>query len=256
VPAEGGGTQAPPPGTTPAPAAGTVEPPAPVAPKEPAPFASPAEQAAAENRLAKFLEEHDAEVKRLAQSEADKRYNGLQEEMKKDREVRLAHEKELREQVRTLQLNGLQPEEQERLKKAWEQDDRTADLDLREQANEDWTRKLVIAQALQESGQFGVEEGDLQGLTPEEVQIFCAEAKAAYYEEKAKGGAAPTAPAASAAPAPAPAVPAPQGAHTPSDVGGGGGSAPPVKFNTEMGEDAMRENLAAMPWQSVPVPRK
>lgn len=204
-------------------------------------------------RLDEFLKEQVETAKREAQGLADKRINAIQEDMKKDREAREAREKDLNDKVRNLQLQGLQPEEQERLKKVWEQDDRTAALDAHEKELDSFYKSLVTAKAVMDYGQFGVEEGDLQGLAPEEVQVFCAEAKAAFYEEKAKAG--PAQPAVPVqAPAPAPAAPAPQGAHAPSDVGGGGGAVQPKQFDTGQGEDVMLKNLKDMEWQSIPQP--
>ena len=263
---EGGGTAPTPTAEAPPATSGTAPPTPPpegdAAGAAPAPAApTPEEEAAALQKLDTFIEEQldtrAEEIRRKVQSDSDKRVGKLEEETKAAK----AQAQALQAQIREFQLNGLSPEDQAKLRAAWEQDDRSTSLDERETALHEYHHALMVATALKDYGAYGVTEEDLKTLTVEEVQLFCAEAKAGYYEELTKQGGTgasgaqpPAMPQAPAQPAPPTTPPAPASVHAPSDVGGGGATPPPAELSEEQTEQAMLDNLRKLPWENIQAP--
>lgn len=221
-------------------------------------FESEEELQAAVQRLNDFVEEQKAqereELRREFQSSTDQRITRIQEEARE-------REKQLRNELRELQTHGLSDEEKAKLQATWEQDDRKGDLDEYAKKLDDMHVALNVATLLKDYAEYGVEEKDLEELkSVEEMQLFCAEVKASYFEELAKRG--PQKPSAGEETRPEqkgaekPPAAAPAGASAPSDVGGGGAAPPPKEPRTDASPEALEENLRAMGWETVQVPQK
>lgn len=247
-----------------APAGGKPEEPAPELQPEPKPAvdagAAPApaagestteewspEELEALQKLNEFFEtnvaERTSEALRNQQSGYDKRINQLQQTIDQSK----SQAAELQKQIRELQIQGMPEAEQARLRAHYEQEDRTAALNEREQAMDEWHRELFVTSLVLEFNQFGVTEAQLTECeSPEDMEALCLEAKANYYEALANGKQpAPAAPTAAkpAAPVAQPAQKAPAGASAPSDVGGGGKPGEEPTFRTDTGPDALLANL-------------
>jgi len=247
--------------TEPPPAAAKEEAPA-AAPAEPAPestaeadeFKGEEEKQAAIKKLDAFLEERATEkaeeVRRETQSASDKRAATLETQMKASQDAT----KQLKDELRELKISGLSEDEQKAMRKAWEAEDRTSDLDTYAKELDIYHKELVVTTLVKDYGDYGVTAKDLGEMeNPEEMELFCVEAKAAFLEEKLKQQkGAPASADAAAASQPKPAdKPAPAGAHAPSDAGGGGASPPPKEPRTDKGPEALEENLRGMEWQTV-----
>jgi hypothetical protein len=218
----------------------------------PPPQATPEEEAEALRKLDGFLEEQLKATAEETRRGMQKLYDPKIDKLTKDIEAASAREKQFREEIRQLQLQGVDEDQKSKLKAVWEQEDKKSELDTYAKQLEDYHRDLMVATMIKDYSDYGVEEKDLGGLTLEEMQIFCAEAKAAYFEELSKKGPPPLT-------APPPIVqqgaPAPAGVNARSDVGGGGGANPPVKLSEEQSPRAMAENLAKLPWETISIKR-
>jgi len=103
-----------------------------------------------------------------------------------------------------------------------------------------------------------VKESDLQSKTVEEMELYCSQRKADYFEQQVKNAGTKPAPAAPAAPAPASPPPtetpggaAPAGATAPSDTGASAPAPGEQEFDKGTGREAMRKNLANIPVETV-----
>lgn len=185
---------------------------------------------------------------------------------------------QLQAEIRSIRAEGLTDEQQADLKKVYEQDDRSADLQKWSEDLTSYHLGLSAKGMLLDYADFGVDEDFLnQFTTPEEMEAACLEVKAVFVDKQleearrapavaqpaaqvpAAQPAAPVvaqpvaqAPVAQAAP-PAPAAPplanVPGGVAAATDVGSTG--APNQKtWNSGQGPDALAENLRASQWVS------
>ena len=254
---EGAGEQAPPPTpATPAPA-----PAAPEAAPAPAPAAQPADATpkgddpAALERLGTFVDERAAVILREARVDYDRTITKIGQAAK-EREATLT------QRVRDLEMHGLSDEEKVALKAQHGLDDEKARLVAYNEELDAQHQDVLVARLSLTYGPFGVKENDLQSKTVEEMELYCAQRKANYFEEQAKNAGTQPASAAPAAPAPAPqpsAEPptgapggtAPAGATAPSDTGASAPAPGEQEFDKGTGREAMRKNLANIPVETV-----
>lgn len=188
---------------------------------------------------------------RRQQSSYDRTINRFQQQLQQ-----LQQELEERDrQMREIQLQGLPEEEQEKLRRVWEYEDKMKELQEREQALEDWHRELVVQTLLAEYGDYGVEREHLEQFeTPEEMEAFALQVKAEALEEALREmGHRPQAasrngrkatPKAQAPSREAQQVPA--GAQAPSDTGGAAPQQAP-SFKQGRGTDVMMDNFKQLP---------
>jgi len=232
-------------GTPPAAPAPTAPPPAESAVGE---GAQDEEYVAALGRLDNYLEERDKEHHEALRSR-DQAITRLQQE-------HTAAIKSIREELRQTQLVGLEEDEKKALVKKWSDDDRTAELDAYAETLKGYDHDLMVVRLTTGYGQYGVKEEDLQDKTLDEMELYCRDSKADYFEKMAKGGihaAAPQTPLGNvAAPAPAQSAPStPAGLTAPSDVGSGTPAPKEHEFNPKQGRDAMHENLNNLPVETI-----
>ena len=250
---EGTGGQAPPP--TPATPEPTLVAPAPAPAAPPEGAALSEEEAAALGRLDSFVDEKVAGILRESKANADRVITKLSEGHK-------VREAELTERVRSLETHGLSDEEKKTLTDRYALEDRETHLKEYNEELDEQHQDILVARLSLEYSPFGVKEGDLQSKTVEEMELYCAQRKADYFEEQAKNaGVKPVNPAAPAT-APAPQPPAetpketpggaaPAGATAPSDTGANAPAPGEKEFDKSMGREAMQKNLDNIPVESV-----
>ena len=210
-----------------------------------------AEYVAALGRLDNYLEERDKEHHEALRSR-DQAITRLQQE-------HTAAIKSIREELRQTQLVGLEEDEKKALVKKWSDDDRTAELDAYAETLKGYDHDLMVVRLTTGYGQYGVKEEDLQDKTLDEMELYCRDSKADYFEKMAKGGihaAALPKPAATVEPPIAGTQLAPEtpaGLTAPSDVGSGTPAPKEHEFNPKQGRDAMLENLTNLPTESIQV---
>lgn len=218
-------------------------------------------------RLNEFLEEQTKGALRQQQSSYDRTINRLQETITASN----AAVDELKQQVRNLQLEKLPPEEQERMKAIFEQDDRSAQLDQWQNDLEGYHRDLVTTSYLTEFNRFGITAEMLgECESPEDMEILCLEAKADFFEKRGTAEPAGEEPQAARPPAAPSGVSAnvrpaatetpetravPAGASATSPVGGEGAPPEQRKFSEEQSPSALTENLKNLPVEQVRLPR-
>ncbi len=258
APAEGTGTPAAPAQAAPPsqeqPAPGTS-----AAPEAPAPAPAPAkvegeEVTPKESPLAAFdallVERQEAADRRVAKVQ-----QGLQKEINTQRDSHNQEVQALKTTLRDIRAQGVPEEDREALKRTWEIEDRESALEGRIKETDAQVKDLFVATLLHRDGfeDYGVTEEDLSALDdPDQMELFCKDAKIAYLEQH--GGQPPSKAAGvteapkAAQPAPAPAAqPAPAGASAPADVGGTGATPTKEEFSTDQTPDAMAKNFSKLP---------
>lgn len=183
---------------------------------------------------------------RAAQSAADKQANLLREQLKTEKAQRTRIERDSK-----LSNEELSDAEKELLRGTWALEDKEADLEEREAANEELFRTIYIARSLSTAEKFGVTAEQLEACTePEEMDIVCLRAETEFYRSgkhltlaealaaTPNGGDKPVVEDASKVPA---------GAQAPTDLGGGGLAEPPTTLSTGRGINALMESLKATP---------
>ena len=186
---------------------------------------------------------------RSQQSSYDKRINSLENDLKEAREANLRIERETK-------LEGLSDDEQELIKGKWALEDQKHDLEEYEKTLDEYWHEMYVAKLTEENGKFGVTAEDLEQLTePEEMDVFVLRKEAEFYRN---GGTLTTqvpshvVTATGSGATPDASVPA--GASAPTDVGGSGPTATPIKLEEGAGMDVMARNLNALKWESLPMP--
>lgn len=234
---------------------------------------TPEELVGAESRLDTFLEQERQrireEVSRATQSAFDKRAAQL------DRQLQEAstREKALATQIRELQTQGLSEDDRAKVLAKFAQEDERAELDAYRGQLVDYHKNLMVQSLLVEFAPFGVQQDALEQFdSPEEMEVHCYEQKANFLEtqnqartqatqpaattvQPTQTAAQPTAQPAQAQPAQQPQPNVPAGATAPVDIGGGGVVQTGPKFNQGEGQDALRENLKQMRWETVRITR-
>lgn len=242
------------PAPTPSPAAqppapqAPAEPAAPAAPAEPATPAEPAAPAAPDPTVLEGLVQWRGEAVTEAQRAAQSKYDRRAAEGEKKIEELTQVTTDLRNQMRDASIADLTPEEQAEARQKWVLEDKSGVLDAREAELAVYHKFLLVESYIMEFGDFGATEEGLQAFeTPAEMQAYCFERKAEFFEQKvnaapAASAEAPAAAAAAPATPPQPAVPA--AASAPVDIATGGGAQPDPTPNTGKGPAALREALA------------
>ncbi len=164
-------------------------------------------------------------------------------------------------EMREGQIKGLSPEEQEKFRAAWANEDKVKEINAYQSEVEAYHAEADVVYLLGLYNQYGVTEEELTKVPIDERETFCEAKRANYWEQRAQGKAPPATngqpqPPAQQAPS-APQQPVPAGVHAPSDAGGGGGVTPPPQPNTDKGLDAMTENISNQEsWERTPFPTR
>lgn len=209
------------------------------------------ETAAALGRLDNFLTEQVNAQVTAARKGLDQTITRLQKEHTEEI-------KTLRQELRETKLVGMEEDEKKVLLEKWAYDDRKAELDEYAKTLEGYDQDLMIASLVLKFGQYGVTEADLAEKSVAEMELACAETKAAYFEKLAQGGihaAASQKPPVGAVP-PVPAQPAPvvpAGLTAPSDVGSGTPAPQEQEFDKGQGREVMFKNLKNLPTETIQV---
>ena len=188
------------------------------------------------------------------QSNVDRRVASMEAAAKKQVEAARAETQAVRDELRQVKLNGLPPEDQEKLKSTWAIEDREAANKAYEEQLEGMYRDIVVTSYVTEYPHLQLTPADFAEFdTPEQMEVFVALADREYYKELAARGGVSSQGSEATAPAPKPKK-SPAGATAPSD--GSAGSAVPdqPKFNKGSGRQAMVENIGGG-WETVQIAR-
>lgn len=233
-------------GSAPAPTPGNVTPvsqPAPVAPTPAAP-ATPAVAAPAVTTTGLTQEEVDARVElrlREAQSGWDKRNQALQTQLADEKKARAELEKQHTAAERRIKLEGLRPEERERMQGIWTLEDKQAELDTQRAAVVDYHLNVERLRLFQQYHQFGVTEEALLDIKDiDKLESFCKDAKLDFFENGGKVDGANVKPGDGKPAAPAK---TPTSQQTPYDGGGTPPAGGEAKQLTTTGVASMGENI-------------
>ena len=241
---------------TPATPAATETPPAPGAtPTEPAQAPAGDDDTAVPITQAQF-EEFKKEQEKQHQDQLRTQQAGQDRAMaaqRKELEDIRAESVQAREEVREIKLHGLSEDEQAKLKKQWEADDRLEGIDAYRDQVEGYHNDVDLIRLLNEYGQYGVTEEELKEIPMEERELVCSMKRSTYWEDIATGKTKPSEtkngqPSSGQPPPTQPSTAtkepvSPAGASAPSDAGGSGAPPQPPKFNDTQGPDAMAENI-------------
>lgn len=260
---KGGGTPPTPASTPPAPAAPAPQPPAgeppPAAPTVPPEGPPQAAQPPPEGEEEDLTEEQYQQARTRLQEELKGELRGeydarLEQSRTDSARATDAVKQELVEtkarvdqmtaEMREGQIKGLPPEEQERLRTAWANEDKVKEINDYQKEVEEYHAEADVVYLLGLYNQYGVTEEELNKVPIDEREAFCEAKRADYWEQRAQGKGPPATngqPQQQAPPASQQPVPA--GATAPSDTGGGGPVAQPVQPNTDKGLDAMAANI-------------
>ena len=169
------------------------------------------------------------------------------------------------DQIRNLETRDLTEEERAKVQAVHEQADERVELDAYRAELGEVNSSLYVQALMLDYEQFGVQKEQLEKLsTPEEMDVFCLEAKATSLEKKlaevpaVAAEVAPTANAAPAAPSQEPpkaesqaVAQVPAAAQIATDMGSPGAASAETKFSEETGPQALRDNLKAASWTTV-----
>jgi hypothetical protein len=246
---------------------------------QPAPAAEPAPTAAAPEAkpaeglevLGTFLKDQQTktleEARRSVQSQHDRQTALVNRQLE---EATGRHET-LKAEIRELQTQGLSDEDKAKVKLGWDNADERTGLEKFRGELDEANRAFNVDSLLFEYKDVDISRESLEAIkTPEEMELFCANAKSDFLQKKlTEAEAAPAAaPEATTQPAspPAPVQPAqaaapveavpnapgvPAGAQAPSDVGSGGASPEEKKFSEESSAEALQQNLRNTGWDTV-----
>lgn len=251
IPAGSVTTSAPP---APAPVAPAPAPTSQTPPADETPYQKAVREGTVDVYIAEQIAAGAEAQRRAAQSVADKRIAALEADAKATREAAVKAAREAR-----LSDEDLTDDEKVLLKRAFDLDDRKASMDEREAEVEKLFRVTLIANLVQEKGQFGVTADALEAMVePEEMEQYAKDQELKFWRDGKSLPAAqaviPSGAVTVSAPSPvANTPPAPAGASAPSDIGGTAAPSAPVVLSKEVGIDAMKHNIDSLPWVAVPV---
>jgi len=215
------------------------------------------DMAEALKKLAEFGDSRAEEVRRAAQSAADK--NTAQFDLvRRESEARA---RELTDSIRDLEQRDLTDEEKAKVRETYAQQDERTDLDAKAVQLEDLAKATIIDSLMFEYRDFNVSRDELESMdSAEEMELCCAHAandllvnRLAEKETPKEEPAAPKTeePPVEQSKPEARVANVPAGAQSPTDVGAGGTPPAENKFSEEQTTDAMRENLKNAQWSTV-----
>lgn len=212
-----------------------------------------------EDRLDSYLEEQVRAKLAPELQGRDRRITNMQKAMEEQK----AQIAELLKAQREQKLVGLTPEEQERMRRVWEQDDREAALDEYKASLDELAEAIMIQDLVQEYAAFGVTPEALEGMSEADATAFCKDAELQYWRDVASGkrkapaeGAAPSREKKTTAARPAPTRKAPAGASAPTDLGGSGAgpaSTPKGAPVEGTGLESLAATMENLKWETIPV---
>lgn len=215
-----------------------------------------------EDRLDSYLEDQVRAKLTPELQGRDRRITALQRQAEEQK----AQIDQLLRAQREQKLVGLTPEEQERMRRVWEQDDREASLDEYKASLDELAEAIMIQDLVQEYAAFGVTPEALEGMSEADATAFCKDAELQYWRDVASGkrkapteGAAPSREKKTTAARTAPARKAPAGASAPTDVGGAGGAptgSQKGQPSEGQGIEAMAATMENLGWETVPLGRR
>lgn len=241
------------------------EPAAPAAKAQPAGTPNPEEELISDEESEELEEDLDEFIAEMIKAQTQPLVAGRDRaitKMQADIAARDATLAQLQKDIRDAKLNGMPADERARMEAVYALDDRKAELDRYQAANDDMYLTLLRTAYVADKGEFGVTADALEGMTEAQMDAYANQVELEHWRAVANGTKQVKVPSAvkptsaKAAPAPAPRK-APAGMSAPSDVGGSAAEtrAPTGGVAEGTGMEAMARTMASQKWQTVRTPQ-